>query len=72
MAKALFDVVQSGVVKININETHPLRMCPKALRDLEARKTPGSTAQHLDERLRGSGVQSHLHLRYRTFSHGLH
>ena len=43
MAKELFDVVQSGVVKININETHPLKDVSKEHRDLEARKTTGST-----------------------------
>ncbi len=43
MAKELFDVVQSGVVKININQTSPLKDVSKAHRDLEARKTTGST-----------------------------
>ena len=43
MAKELFDVVQSGVVKININQTYPLKDVSKAHRDLEARKTTGST-----------------------------
>jgi ATP-dependent protease Clp ATPase subunit len=41
--KTLFDVVQSGVVKININQTYPLKDVSKAHRDLEARKTTGST-----------------------------
>jgi NADPH:quinone reductase len=43
MAKELFDVVQSGAVKININQTYPLKDVSKAHRDLEARKTTGST-----------------------------
>jgi len=43
MAKELFDVVQSGVVKININQTYPLKDVSRAHRDLEARKTTGST-----------------------------
>jgi len=43
MAKELFDVVQSGVVKININQTYPLKDVSKAHHDLEARKTTGST-----------------------------
>jgi len=43
MAKELFDVVQSGAVKININQTYPLKDVAKAHRDLEARKTTGST-----------------------------
>ena len=42
MAKELFDVVQSGAVKININQTYPLKDVAKAHRDLEARKTTGS------------------------------
>ena len=43
MAKELFDVVLSGAVKIAINQTYPLKDVPKAHRDLEARKTTGST-----------------------------
>lgn len=39
----LFKVVQSGVVKIEINQTYPLRDTAQAHRDLEARKTTGST-----------------------------
>jgi len=39
----LTDVVQSGVVKININQTYPLKDVSKAHCDLEARKTTGST-----------------------------
>jgi NADPH2:quinone reductase len=42
-AKDLFDVVQSGVVKIEINQTYPLAETAQAHRDLEARKTTGST-----------------------------
>ena len=67
MAKELFDVVQSGAVKIDINQTYPLKDVFKAHRDLEARKTTGSTVltiqgiadmgRHLDEGPRGSGVQ---------------
>ncbi len=40
---ALFDVVRSGVVKISINQTYPLRDAAEAQRDLEARRTTGST-----------------------------
>ncbi len=43
MAKELFDVVQSGVVKININQTYPLVEAAQAQSDLEARRTTGST-----------------------------
>ena len=43
MAKELFDVVASGVVKIEIGQTYPLKEVAQAHRDLESRKTTGST-----------------------------
>ena len=43
MAKELFDVVQSGTVKIEVNQTYPLKDAAKAHADLAARKTTGST-----------------------------
>jgi NADPH2:quinone reductase len=42
-AGALFDVVEGGHVKININQTYPLAETEQAHRDLQARKTTGST-----------------------------
>ena len=39
----LFDVVVSGKVRIEVNQTYPLREAAQAQRDLEARKTTGST-----------------------------
>ena len=39
----LFEVVQSGAVKIEVNQTYPLSETARAHRDLEARKTTGST-----------------------------
>jgi NADPH:quinone reductase len=42
-AKELFDVVKKKVVKISVNRTYPLRESAQAHRDLEARKTTGST-----------------------------
>ncbi|MGH8726830.1 MAG: quinone oxidoreductase family protein [Burkholderiales bacterium] len=42
-ARDLFEVVQKGKVKIAINQTYPLRDAAQAHRDLEARKTTGST-----------------------------
>jgi NADPH2:quinone reductase len=42
-ANALFDVVRSGAVKIEVNQTYPLAEAAQAHRDLEARKTTGST-----------------------------
>jgi NADPH2:quinone reductase len=42
-ARDLFAVVKKKVVKISINQTYPLREAAQAHRDLEARKTTGST-----------------------------
>ena len=42
-AGALFDVVEGGHVKINVNQTRPLAETAQAHTDLEARKTTGST-----------------------------
>ncbi len=42
-AAELFDVVISGAVKIEINQTYPLHGVVQAHYDLEARKTTGST-----------------------------
>lgn len=42
-ADALFDVVLDGHVKIEIGQTYPLADTAQAHRDLEARKTTGST-----------------------------
>ena len=39
----VFDVVGQGVVKIEINQSYPLRDAAQAHRDLEARRTTGST-----------------------------
>jgi NADPH:quinone reductase len=43
MAQDLFDVVLSGKVKIKISQTYPLKEAAQAHRDLESRKTTGST-----------------------------
>jgi NADPH2:quinone reductase len=43
MAKELFEVVQSGAVKIEVHQTYPLKDAAKAHTDLAARKTTGST-----------------------------
>jgi len=42
-ANDLFDVVKSGKVKIGINQTYGLKDAAQAHRDLEGRKTTGST-----------------------------
>jgi NADPH2:quinone reductase len=42
-AADLFDVVQSGAVKVEVRQTYALAEAAQAHRDLEARKTTGST-----------------------------
>lgn len=42
-SQQLFDVVKKGVVKIEINQTFPLKEADKAHEALEARRTTGST-----------------------------
>ena len=42
-ATGLFDVVLGGAVEIEVNQTYPLEEAATAHRDLEARKTTGST-----------------------------
>jgi NADPH2:quinone reductase len=42
-ARELFEVVQSGAVKINVNQSFPLRDAASAHTALESRKTTGST-----------------------------
>jgi len=42
-ARELFAVLRSGKVKISVNQTYPLREAAQAHRDLENRKTTGST-----------------------------
>lgn len=43
LAHGLFDVVASGAVKIGINQKYPLKDAGQAHRDLEGRKTTGTT-----------------------------
>lgn len=43
MARELFAVVKSGAVRIQINQTYALKDAARAQRDLESRKTTGST-----------------------------
>jgi NADPH2:quinone reductase len=42
-ARDLFGTVESGAVKIRINQRYPLKDAAKAQRDMEARRTTGST-----------------------------
>ncbi len=39
----LFDLVQRGTIKIEVNQTYPLAAAARAHRDLEARRTTGQT-----------------------------
>ena len=43
MARDLFDAVLSGAVKIEVNQTYALKDAAQAHRDLQSRKTTGST-----------------------------
>ncbi|MGL1835012.1 quinone oxidoreductase family protein [Rhodocyclaceae bacterium SMB388] len=43
MAEDLFGMVESGKVRINVNQRYPLREAARAHADLEARRTTGST-----------------------------
>ena len=43
MTTELFSLVQSGALKIEVNQEYPLAEAAQAHRDLEARKTTGST-----------------------------
>jgi NADPH2:quinone reductase len=47
-ARDLFEVVEKGAVKIQIRQTYPLAEAAKAHRDLEDRKTTGSTIFTVD------------------------
>ena len=42
-AAELFDLVKRGVLKVHVGQTYPLREAAQAHRDLESRKTMGST-----------------------------
>ena len=42
-ARELFAVVKKGAVRIKVNQTYPLREAAQAHRDLQSRKTTGST-----------------------------
>jgi NADPH2:quinone reductase len=42
-ADELFNVIEKGTVRIQVNQTYPLQDAAQAHRDLEARKTTGST-----------------------------
>ena len=42
-AESLFEVVRSGAVKIEVNQTYPLAEAAQAQADLQARRTTGST-----------------------------
>jgi NADPH2:quinone reductase len=52
----LFDMVRKGKVRINVNQTYPLSLVANAHRDLEARKTTGSTVFLVDQIVRPLGT----------------
>jgi NADPH2:quinone reductase len=54
-AEELFDVVRTGRVHINVNQTYQLSAAANAHRDLEARKTTGSTVFLVDQIVRSFG-----------------
>jgi NADPH2:quinone reductase len=41
--EALLDAISSGIVRVSVNQTYPLSQVQQAHRDLEGRKTTGST-----------------------------
>jgi NADPH2:quinone reductase len=47
-AADLFEVVQSGAVKVDVRQTYPLSAAAEAHRDLEARQTTGATVLTVD------------------------
>jgi len=55
----LFDMVRTGKVRINVNQTYPLRSAATAHADLEARKTTGSTVFLIDQVVRPLGTHAH-------------
>jgi NADPH2:quinone reductase len=56
-AAELFDVVASGAVTITIDQTYPLKDTAQAHRDLEARKTTGSTVLVADRVIRPTAAR---------------
>ncbi len=40
---AVFDVIEKGVVKVQVNQRHALKDAAQAHRDLEGRRTTGAT-----------------------------
>ena len=42
-ARDLFKAIESGAVKIRINQRYPLKDAAKAHNDIESRRTTGST-----------------------------
>jgi NADPH2:quinone reductase len=58
-AAELFDMVRTGKVRINVNQTYPLKAAATAHADLEARKTTGSTVFLIDQVVRPLGTHAH-------------
>jgi len=57
-SKELFEMVQSGRVRIAVNQTYGLQAAATAHRDLEARKTTGSTVLLADHVVKAFGTKA--------------
>jgi NADPH2:quinone reductase len=57
-AEELFDVVLRGKVRISVNQTYSLANAAQAHRDLEARKTTGSSVFLADQIIRPLGTMA--------------
>jgi len=57
-AEELFDVVRRGKVRISVNQTYSLANAAQAHRDLEARKTTGSSVFLADQIIRPLGTMA--------------
>ncbi|WP_088343492.1 MULTISPECIES: quinone oxidoreductase [Rhodomicrobium] len=56
-AADLFDALEKGIVKVSVNQTYSLSNAAQAHRDLEARRTTGSTVFVLDRIIRPSAMR---------------
>jgi NADPH2:quinone reductase len=56
-AADLFEVLEKGIVKISVNQTYSLANAADAHRDLEARRTTGSTVFVIDRVVRPSAMR---------------
>jgi NADPH2:quinone reductase len=57
-SEELFDMVRKGKVRIKVNQTYQLSAAANAHRDLEARKTTGSTVFLVDQVVKSFGIMA--------------